>query len=109
MSRIRTFLRVIILTIVALAITSVPVVRAFVEMVPLRCASMAASAGSRGSSKHLMCRLPRMRRPKQSLFDVLPVSGPSLPVLTVTSRLVPAWEQSVRTASFAVLPDHPPA
>ena len=110
MSRARALLRLIVMSAAAFAVSSVPVVRAFAEAAEIPAAATAfVPARDGGSSARLAHRMPRLRRPKQSLFAVLPASGPVLPSVCSARRHVPAREQSVRPASFAALLDHPPA
>jgi hypothetical protein len=110
MSRVRALLRVIVLSAAAIAVSCVPVVRAFAwaaAFPPQTAAFVPAGAG--GSSAHLAHRMPRLRRPKQSLFAVLPESGPVVPFVSSVCGHVPSRERPVRAASFAALLDHPPA
>jgi hypothetical protein len=110
MSRFRASLRVIVLSAAAIAVSCVPVVRAFAwaaAFPPAAAAFVPAAAG--GSSAHLAHRMPRLRRPKQSLFALLPESGPVFAAVSSVRRPVPARERPVRPASFAELLDHPPA
>ncbi|MFI5349179.1 MAG: hypothetical protein ACHQ2Z_06530 [Elusimicrobiota bacterium] len=110
MSRVRALLRLAVMSVAAIAVSSVPVVRAFAQAAAIPSAAAAfVPARDGGSSAHLAHRMPRLRRPKQSLLAVLPESGPVLPSVSSVRRQVPARERSVRAASFASLLDHPPA
>ena len=109
MARFRELLRLSVLAAAALAVSSVPVVRAFAAESPFASASAMSSDGAGRSAAHLAHRMPRLRRPKQSLVAIVPESGP-VPAPAVSSRRsVPSRELPVRAASFAALPDHPPA
>lgn len=111
MSRARSLLRLLAAVSASLAVSMVPVARAFSEITPAPAtAAQMSPARHAGSSVHLAHRMPRVRRPKQSFVPVLPPeSGTRLPAGSAARRLVPGRDRPVRAASFALLPDHPPA
>ena len=110
MSRVRACLRLAVLSLAAFALSSVPVVRAFAEaaMVPAAAAAFVPGRAG-GSSARLAHRMPRLRRPKQSLLVLLPGSEAAPAAPSLSQRLVPSKRRAVHAASFAALPDHPPA
>lgn len=107
MSRLRALLRQLAVASAALAVSIIPVARAFAELPPAPATASAMSpARPSGSSAHLAHRMPRLRRPKQSLFALPPESKPRASAESSSRRGVPRRE---RAASFAALPDHPPS
>ncbi|HXT01842.1 MAG TPA: hypothetical protein VN915_14300 [Elusimicrobiota bacterium] len=110
MTRVRAALRLLAVASAALAVSLVPVARAFADLQPVPSPSAAMSpARPAGSSAHLAHRMPRLRRPKQSLFALPPESSLRSIAASSARRRVPRRERPARAASFADLLDHPPA
>jgi len=101
-------LRALIVAIAAAAVLAAPVVRAFAESLPIPRAAAIAPGRAGDFVAHAAHRMPRVRRPKQSLLAVLPSAGPLLPPVPVSRRAFGADDASP-PPSLAVLPEHPPA